>query len=97
MRVAHEDFSAAASAVMADVRLSLEARGIALWLVLHPHQGAIMTSVLRQHVGCNLAKWAKVARELEESGYLVRDRQEAGGRWAWESRFVVPLRRVCCI
>ena len=76
VRVSSENISAVASAIMADTRLSIEARGVALWLVLHPHQGTIMTSVLRQHVGCNLAKWTKVAREMEEGGYLVRDEQK---------------------
>ena len=97
VRVAPENAPAVASAIMADTRLSLEARGVALWLVLHPHQGTIMTSVLRQHVGCNLTKWAKIAREMEEGGYLVRGGQKVQGRRAWEARFVVPSRRVCCI
>ncbi len=97
VRVATENIPAVASAIMADTRLSIEARGVALWLVLHPHQGTIMTSVLRQHVGCNLAKWTKVAREMEEGGYLVRGEQKVRGRWAWEALFVVPSRCVCCI
>ena len=90
IRVAPDHVPGVASAIMADTRLSLEARGVALWLALHPHQGTIMTSVLRQHVGCKLEKWIKVARELEDGGYLVRDQQGGRGRWAWDTRFVVP-------
>lgn len=89
-RIPFDRLSEVASAIMADARLPLETRGVALWLALHPYEGVILTSVLRQQIGCNLPRWSNIARTLEEGGYLVRDKQGGKGRWAWNTRFVVP-------
>lgn len=64
-----------------DRRLSLAARGLGLWLLSHEDGWQITASKLASEEGVGRDKLRAYLRELEDAGYLLRDRERIhGGR-----------------
>lgn len=65
--------------------LSWEARGVLAYLLTKPDDWQVRTSdLLKQAPKCGGDKLARILKELEMAGYLVRERRNiAGGRFEW--------------
>lgn len=68
-----------------DQRLSYEARGVLAYLLSKPDDWQVRPENL-QNDSCGRDKIRRILRELEQHGYLIRERVRlAKGRWEWIS------------
>lgn len=72
-----------------DLRLSLSARAVAVWLTIKPDGWVVHISVLLHRVGCSKDLWQRrIAPELEAAGYLTRQRvRNEKGQIRWSHEF----------
>lgn len=69
-----------------DGTLSLEARGLMLYLLAKPADWQIQMTDLQRAAGCGRDQMKRIMRELETAGYIVRTRSHSErGHWVWES------------
>lgn len=82
-------WGAVPEAMLEDERLSLDTRGVAAWLATRPPSWQIKVAALRRRLGVGRERWFRIARELERSGYLRRDKYPGGpgGKWVWHIEF----------
>jgi hypothetical protein len=72
-------------AVLEDERLSWEARGVLAYLLAKPDNWTIQTEDLKRKGKCGKARILSILAELQEVGYLERNRfQNESGLWRWE-------------
>lgn len=68
-----------------DSQLSFKARGILAWLLSHPDDKSISAAQIAAAATEGREAIRKGLRELEEAGYLVRDRiRHPSGRFEWQ-------------
>jgi helix-turn-helix protein len=80
--MAADEFTTVANAFARDARLSLKARGLGLWLFSHRDGWKLSVRAVAKQVGCGVDQVQSALKELEEHGYLVRERDRAdGGRF----------------
>ena len=72
-----------------DRRLSLEARGVGVWLATRPDGWQISGAHLLRELNLGRDRWRRIAAELESTKYLLRRSSPSGphGRWVWEIVF----------
>ena len=74
-----------------DKRLSLDARGLATYLLSLPGDWELRVRQLRADLGLGEERWQRLASQLERAGYLARvavpAAEEKGSRWTWISLF----------
>ncbi|MBN8745499.1 MAG: hypothetical protein J0I24_14535 [Thiomonas arsenitoxydans] len=90
-------WGAVPTALIEDARLSLEARAVAAWLATRPPGWQIAVPPLCRTLGLGRDRWRRVAREMEDAGYLSRRAHQGGtiqkngrqhaGTWRWEILF----------
>lgn len=77
-------WGAVPEALLEDVRLGLDARAVASWLATRPDGWEIRIDPLCRRLAVGRERWRRIARELEETGRLHRQRSQlADGRWRW--------------
>lgn len=54
-----------------DERLSLEARGLLIWLLVKPPNWEVRVEYVKAHLRLGNDKWTRVARELKAAGYYT--------------------------
>lgn len=81
-------------ALLEDKRLALDSRLVAAWLAVKQDGWQILVGVLRCRLACGDQKmmgkdlWQRIARELENAGYLTRQRVNGpAGQWNWHITF----------
>ena len=62
---------------------------MACWLATQAQGFQVVVSALSTRLGLGKEKWQRIARQLEESGYLSRSCSPTGpgGRWVWTTLF----------
>lgn len=81
-------WGAVPEALLEDKRLGLDARGAAAWLAIKPPGWKIIIEVLCDRLNIRRGRWQRIARELEELGYLQRNRIHGpNGQWIWITSF----------
>lgn len=75
--------------LLQDQALSLDSRAVAAWLATRPSNWQISIFHLLKTLGLGKEKWLRIARELENGGYLLRSKAPCGpgGRWVWQIEF----------
>lgn len=68
-----------------DERLSWEARGVLAYLLTKPDDWQVRTAdLLKRAPKCGIDRLTRILKELEDAGYLVRERRNVGrGRFEW--------------
>jgi hypothetical protein len=76
-------------AMLEDERLGLDTRGVAAWLAGMAPGFQISIFSLKKRLRVGEEKWLRMARELENAGYLKRSKSPTGpgGRWVWHIIF----------
>jgi len=80
-----------------DRSLDLESRAVAIWLATRPNGWQISVQHLLTALDLGRDRWRRIARELEQAGYLSRKSTPTGpgGQWVWEITFcAIPGTRV---
>src|SRR5690349_18755014 len=74
-------------ALAEDETLSLEARGLMLYLLAKPPDWQIMMGDLQRAARCGRDQTRRILHECEAAGYIVREQTNnpANGRWQWVS------------
>ncbi|CAB3814313.1 hypothetical protein LMG26846_00057 [Achromobacter insuavis] len=81
-------WGAVPEALLEDKRLGLDTRGTAAWLAIKPTGWKIIIEVLCNRLDITRGRWQRIARELQEFGYLQRDRVHgSNGQWIWMTSF----------
>ena len=75
--------------LLEDEQLGLDTRAVAAWLASQSGGYQIVIAALRRKMGMGEDRWARIARELEDAGYLTRACAPSGtrGRWVWHITF----------
>lgn len=83
-----ERWGSVPEALLEDSRLSLDARSVASWLTIKPRGWTIRVEPLCRRLGIGRDRWRRIAKELEATGRLRRQRAPmAGGKWGWNFQF----------
>ena len=82
-------WGAVPEALAEDLRLSLAARAVAVWLMIKPDGWIINIGAMLSRVGCSKDLWQRrIAPELVAAGYLARQRTHApSGKIRWVHEF----------
>ena len=85
-------FAQVPNSLARDKRLSLDARGLATYLLSLPADWQLRVRQLLQELGLGEDRWQRLAGQLEKAGYLARTAVPAahgdrGSRWTWISFF----------
>jgi hypothetical protein len=70
--------------MMADKRISIEARGVLGWLATRHDEHRLFVSHLKRECLLGQSKWQRIRHELEGAGYFKSTRKVINRRFAWE-------------
>lgn len=70
------------NAFLRDQELSIEARGVGAYLLTHAEGFVVSAAMIGRVCGTGRDKTRRILKELEDAGYLLREHERDGGRFA---------------
>lgn len=82
--IAADNFSIISNALIRDNSISLQARGLLVWLLSHRADFSLTMERIAAMTGAGVTRVRAAITELEKAGYLVREQRRAKGRFGDE-------------